>query len=498
MAHIYTRALNTVIWVGESSDTTPEGMSLITEIRNFQDLPEPGLLQDVGLPALESPAWKGCWDILSRQWFTRLWTIQEAVLSSSPWVMCGEHIVEFSALSNVCAKLQKTPLGEALTQLYSTDDDLSRTVPVWHAAENIDNLKALRKTLGTKSLLTTLQLTRYSQSWDPRDKVYGMLSMARSETRVRVDYKPTNTAADVFYDTAVVDLDRDPACLVQLLTSVDHDPGSTADGLPSWVPDWHKQRATESLGFSTTSENVYNASAAEFKYTRGDFSHNPATRELMLQARIVGEISFLHKTCMDATLDIEAPAEKNSFLAEWIAKASSFAPTSERYGGKVLDTFWRTLVAGKDDSSMWTAPDSFAEIFSLIFDETTGGSQSEPSLPGQTYSPRQQRPRGKGRLELSNLRSRKPAETFAQIQTAMAVLKNRKLGYLESGHIGLFPRYARVGDLVCVFRGFHVPFVIRLREDGRYTFLAECYLHGIMNGEIMKSEEIKEEPVALV
>lgn len=44
MAHIYTRALNTVIWVGESSDTTPKGMSLITEIRNFQDLPEPGLL----------------------------------------------------------------------------------------------------------------------------------------------------------------------------------------------------------------------------------------------------------------------------------------------------------------------------------------------------------------------------------------------------------------------------------------------------------------------
>ncbi|KAK4171747.1 hypothetical protein QBC36DRAFT_339371, partial [Triangularia setosa] len=81
--------------------------------------------------------------------------------------------------------------------------------------------------------------------------------------------------------------------------------------------------------------------------------------------------------------------------------------------GSVFTALWHTMVAGKDSSGMHPCPDSFAEIFSLLLDENTGRS---PSLPGQTYSPRQLRPLGKGKLTMASLESRQPKKTFEEIR----------------------------------------------------------------------------------
>lgn len=58
--------------------------------------------------------------------------------------------------------------------------------------------------------------------------------------------------------------------------------------------------------------------------------------------------------------------------------------------------------------------------------------------------------------------------------------------------MGLVPRGAMLGDEVCVILGAHVPFLVRRvphDEAGtdRYQLLGECYLQGIMNGEVMDS-----------
>jgi hypothetical protein len=42
------------------------------------------------------------------------------------------------------------------------------------------------------------------------------------------------------------------------------------------------------------------------------------------------------------------------------------------------------------------------------------------------------------------------------------------------------------GDVVCAFLGANTPVVIRLKPDSYYQLIRECYIHCIVNGEILK------------
>jgi hypothetical protein len=63
--------------------------------------------------------------------------------------------------------------------------------------------------------------------------------------------------------------------------------------------------------------------------------------------------------------------------------------------------------------------------------------------------------------------------------------KGRTYGTTEKGYMGVFPAVCRVGDLVVVLATGRVPYVLRPIEGDRYTFVGECYVHGIMDGEAM-------------
>lgn len=45
--------------------------------------------------------------------------------------------------------------------------------------------------------------------------------------------------------------------------------------------------------------------------------------------------------------------------------------------------------------------------------------------------------------------------------------------------------------MVAVFKGGLVPYILRSSED-KFSFIGDCYVHGIMNGEIMEWEEGRE------
>jgi hypothetical protein len=59
--------------------------------------------------------------------------------------------------------------------------------------------------------------------------------------------------------------------------------------------------------------------------------------------------------------------------------------------------------------------------------------------------------------------------------------------------IGLFPSGIQPGDIVCVFFGASVPYVLRTvggeSTDGFYRVIHQlvgpCYVHGIMDGEAL-------------
>jgi hypothetical protein len=74
-----------------------------------------------------------------------------------------------------------------------------------------------------------------------------------------------------------------------------------------------------------------------------------------------------------------------------------------------------------------------------------------------------------------------------------------KLCQTDTGLIGLAPVDTMVGDLVYIFTGGPLPFILRPNAEvrGKFQVVGGYYIHGIMNGEVVGSQKWKEEEVIL-
>jgi hypothetical protein len=52
--------------------------------------------------------------------------------------------------------------------------------------------------------------------------------------------------------------------------------------------------------------------------------------------------------------------------------------------------------------------------------------------------------------------------------------------------LGRVPRGTEFGDKICIMLGGYVPFVLQESSDGYFKFIGECYVYGIMDGEVWK------------
>ena len=58
----------------------------------------------------------------------------------------------------------------------------------------------------------------------------------------------------------------------------------------------------------------------------------------------------------------------------------------------------------------------------------------------------------------------------------------------RKGYLGLIPFETERDDLVCVLLGGEMPFILR-PEGSYYTLVGECYVHGIMDGEVLEAAQ---------
>jgi hypothetical protein len=62
--------------------------------------------------------------------------------------------------------------------------------------------------------------------------------------------------------------------------------------------------------------------------------------------------------------------------------------------------------------------------------------------------------------------------------------EGKKLCLTTSGQVGYVPGTAEVGDMICLFEGGALPYIVRHCGGGEYIFLGDCFIDGAMYGEI--------------
>lgn len=408
MGTIYARARNTIAWLGDESDhgalRALQGLSEATMGRD-EDLLEDELEYLRHPLNEEKDSFDNLLNLSNRPWFQRTWIVQEAILSRSLFLMIGLDTVYWDDFGGHCMSVDHLDLFEDpdrhVRGLRSIQKSGLRVAAELRPVRDMHfGLNAI------ESLFNWLLTTRSAAVTNPLDKVYGVLGLCTSSivpdyTRSKEDlfYEVTADAIAEAHDTIVkrANVDKNLSVvqhhLTRILDSVDHDPELSR--LPSWVVDWSLPRRTISLALSTSVLSLYKAGGS----TRNVVCDSPnENARLRVRAAFFDTIIDVSWVFVDVSLTNQDPTQQNPSLKE----AVSFVNDHDL---AKLHDFWEifctTLVAGKDRSGMNEFPRDYLEIFSLLCDETT---DQRPSIPGQTYTPRQ----SKGHFLLDHLSKRKP------------------------------------------------------------------------------------------
>jgi len=248
MGDIYSSALYTVIFLGLSSPQCDSVMQLMASAtqpsiggKEGSDITFGNLLD--GREAIVEE------EILSRPWFTRVWILQELVLSQNPWIQLGKFRIKWlpfcrsilsskSSLWRPESRAVLKHMSEFRTKFVVTSQSNSEA-PQEVPGETLFDLLQKRKDCGLSN---------------PRDLIYAHLGLIDAGTRKMVPIDYDKTIAQVYEDMTRLYLQwLGVKAMVSLL--VQDKTERRPPSLPSWVLDWSSQFQLSGslLGFKDSS-----------------------------------------------------------------------------------------------------------------------------------------------------------------------------------------------------------------------------------------------------
>ncbi|KAH7076615.1 heterokaryon incompatibility protein-domain-containing protein [Paraphoma chrysanthemicola] len=273
-------------------------------------------------------------------------------------------------------------------------------------------------------------------------------------------------------------------------------------GLPSWTPNWAAYTDHDP-------ELLLNWSDKNRDYCAGGAMEQPLRpmthfRELCLEGYFFDTISTLCDSWHPSSPVPPVSRKGITVLQTWEEVATRLIPNCP-YGGPEgrIDATWRTHIA--DYAGDGAAPVEDGPLVHCWYDKV---GWAHDVLDAEDF-------RGKGFWESSRLATAsikmesamdrhladispfKPQHLFQGLLSTPKkygnfakrihkVCAHRALFVTQKGYIGLVPWNARVGDAIYVLKGGKTPFILRRKGVGeKFTLVGECYVYGIMGGEVL-------------
>lgn len=255
-------------------------------------------------------------DVLSRSWFRRLWVFQEAVVSRSLSVQCGNRRISWD---DFCEILLLSPrlhdrYGFSFEDNHKLDivrdinisrreylrhHGLERFLPSWQFPETFGPSQ------GVMDILAMLSRARYLEASDARDKIYGLVGISTGintdEPRFAIDYRLNYRDLYIRFARNYIEATKsyDIFSYVDAATEslINFQSSQSVPLFPSWVPNWHYQRYL-SCGSNRTILETLPPETPTAKKARQDrvsdgyyvLSIQRGAKTMVVQGRIIGRI----------------------------------------------------------------------------------------------------------------------------------------------------------------------------------------------------------------
>lgn len=521
---------------GEMGEWPEKLDPLSEEFRHKWGLTESG-------PALQPPCWLSLIELISRSWFRRRWTLQEVSLARHVVAACGADQYNWQKLRF----LAECAGSVAYRSLFTTTWFPGGNMPYWPTAafgganwvaaalgnNKFEWQNACVDTYGAFNTATvyTEFLWRCSshEVTDLRDYFFAIYSLvvtivgSEDEDFAKIDYSVEAPA--IYQRVAELCIRNVPSLaflsIVQDNTSIE-EPGQWIDywgnrmspdiimpSLPSWVP---RLAATvlkgkkSRVGLDRTPNSapmyktVFVPGACPLRQISGGV--------LSLKGRLLGSVS----ACTFPT---------NTFKEQFLDLIMSL-PQSIR-GVPAIEALWRSIVFDQERCNH-PAPDDMGEC---LHDFLLHIFLPPPDTPETTTRQKFQRigqvarRLNNGSMSLPDISPGDPRYHYLAHTNLHDQANQKELGIVkarvdrmtleaywdweffmtDAGDIGRGSAAQRVGDQIWVLENARVPFM--LRPSGRgdqktYTLVEECFVFGIMNGELLNSGDLVFENLQIV
>jgi hypothetical protein len=339
------------------------------------------------------------------------------------------------------------------------------------------------------TFLQTLSSFRTRQSYDPRDKIYGMLGLA---TQTWVDWmKPdyTRTTEEVYRAVVFAAVER-----TGKMDILSHCYGKRHLGLrlPSFVPDW--TASIEELshanylsrGFATPYFDASRGTKAELR------SSTP--EKATSKGSIFDIIIRLGPPRVDDSTTAEilntwrslAQIGETDFVS--IGQSMNHPPSDE--GSKAPRVpkevaFWQTMCGGLGCD--WDESNHF--WCRTIHDKDWPKYEKWQAWIAAGHNPQVF-----------------DADVGDFDNAHNAVANSRYFAVTEKGFIGFVPMAAMVGDAAAILTGADIPYILRPCQDTNasedspvcYAIIGDAYVYGVMDGEAFSEYELAPGEIELV
>ena len=446
MDEIYRDASRVTVWLGPKSfdsDLAMETLSLLSRHRRplgansglFYILSGPNHPHPLnGDSEAEREARRAALvALLQRPWFNRLWIWQEVILATRVSVVCGFYEMPWfqfhNAIFMVMGKLDGgEPMRGCLHQ---------------NLEEHIFKLLSLRLSISTTPS-ALLDYIKHSLCTDPRDRIYGILSLLPKDFKLsmRPDYTKTvqQVYQEAFFTFFMLTGDLEMLTLCEM--------PFPQTWKCSWVPDFSNTKLTKRINY---------VSACGF--SKGEPRHAQYADEDMLLVKGVNVDSITY--------------------------VSSSIPHSASSQDVLL-----AIQAWMSDDTVISLGDSDEELTSLVLALICVCCNIQDA-DGEILLDVDERIKGFRELMAMNLEGVVILEKLIQLEFVEAVattLLGQALFKTADGYIGVGPAGMEIGDHIGVLLGCAKPLILRpvpqaFSESIRYRVVGQCFVPRLMDKE---------------
>ena len=406
-------------------------------------------------------------ELLLRPWFTRVWTEQEAALSSKPVVVCGEEEISWNHIFAL-AWLFLPRYTMAWPEWFLPDHDkgYADLEPSLIFAFGVERyrLRQIAEANGKDTYVLSLPDALYGATqlgcFDPRDKIYAISSITSNvdDLAPKPDY--VTPWQDVYTDLAVKMAmgGQWKGGYFEVLNWSGVCQQGQHSGLPSWVVDWrfnisiqyigHGQWCAGGKGFRPTAKAIPKKKQRYLTKILQAANQPRTSLRYTLQVTLVMQDTVTYLSGVTPNWELQEILDLDSNSQSFINNLPhSTYITSE----SVLQAYNTTLIANTTDKDILASTSYVADgVIEWRAWLSLGVGGKDHKMP-----------------------------IYHDAVDNMDIFRYKQFCVSKLGYFCLVPAITEATDIIAIVKGLDIAIVLR-QVGEHYIYLGQSYVHGMM------------------